>query len=123
MHQLPPLSVPERLKKSVKWFVAWGAMTVYFAPGFQSELPSIFTFAVICLTFYAGVYRMFFGCFDDFLESLHFSFLPDIVSAVFGELSRDLRASIKLAVAVGICCVQTTLQHQWYVVAYEVSPI
>lgn len=54
-----------------------------------------------------GIYRIFFGSIQSFFSALHYSWVPDFLSFLFGDLNEDYRSEMKLLIFTGICIAGT----------------
>lgn len=54
---------------------------------------------------YKVLYKLIFKDYDDFKESIHYSFIPNIVSLFRGEYCRDRIAEFKLSLLIAGCVI------------------
>lgn len=52
---------------------------------------------------YKALFRLFFPTREDFQESVHYSWMPDIVSLFKGEYMRDRAAELRLGAFLFVC--------------------
>jgi hypothetical protein len=61
----------------------------------------------VCLPLYYVFWKMFFGSWDNFLESLRYWFQPDWLSVLRGEYTDDFYASLKMLIFLLLCAGST----------------